>query len=201
MQMPATNIRKIEGHFPLLRSVLCALAVALAVTGLVSCKKSEPGVVNLLKLDLEDEDKIVAGEQTPALPGPGEEIFLVLTDLGTCLDCKKAAIWVSNVWVNSARPKHLVYLDNVNSDFDIPATRDFIAEKKLRGLHYHCNAECMAEITGQLGEKMPYPAHYFIGKDGRIHWKGGFLQAYGPILKGIRSGKYDAPLMPTAPAQ
>lgn len=200
MKPAVTKDSAAAGHISLRRTV-CLLTAVLVLLGAYSCKSSEPGMINLLKLGLEDEDKIVAGEQTPTLPAPGEEIFLIVTDLGTCLDCKKAAIWVSNVWVNSARPRHLVFLDNVNSEFDIPATQEFIAEKKLRGLHYYCNAECMEKINDQLGEQAPRPAHYFIGKDGRVHWKGGFLPAYGPILKGIRSGKYDAPLLPAASAK
>lgn len=169
--------------------LFCALMLALG-----ACNSVEKGVVDLTKLGLADEARVSADKFTTALPAPGTEIFLVVTDLGTCLECKKAAIWVSNVWQDKSRPAALVYLETMRSEFDIPSTKQFIKEKKLRGLHYVCDEKCVEKLTKMLGEKPTAPMHYFIGNKGLVHWKGGFLNAYAPVLKAIRGGLHDVPL-------
>lgn len=173
---------------------LFALALALCI-GLGACSSPEPGVVELEKLKLSDEDERLSTDQhTTAMPPLGKELMLVVTDLGTCLECKKAAISLSNSWQDKGRPEALVFLETLRSEFDRQASADFIKEKKLRGLHYLCDEDCVEKLTVMLGEKPVPPAHYFIGSKGLIHWKGGYLDAYGPVLKQIRKGKHDVPL-------
>ncbi len=175
-------------------AVLFAL-LPLIIGGFSSCKRYPPGTVRLEKLGLDEEDDRIhfeAGQE--ALPEVGAEYFLVVTDLGTCLECKKAAIWVSRIWRDGARPGRLVFLDTLQSEFDRQATVDFIAEKNLRGLHYICDTDCLAKLSKQVGETVASPAHYFIGTSGLVHWKGGFLKAYAPVFRAIREGKLDKPL-------
>lgn len=176
----------------LIRGLIAACALVLT---LGSCNRVQPGVVELGKLKLsEEEDRLSADQFTTTLPEPGKEIFLVVTDLGTCLECKKAAIAVSNSWQDKGRPETLVFLETLRSEFDRQASADFIKEKKLRGLHYLCDADCVEKVTPMLGEQPVPPAHYFVGAKGLIHWKGGYLASYASVLKAIRKGKYDVPL-------
>lgn len=168
--------------------------LALLLPALGGCESIEPGVVDLTKLELPEEARLSADDYNKQLPAPGTEFFLVVTDLGTCLDCKKAAIWVSNVWQDKSRPESLVFLDTIRSEFDRPSTKEFIEDKNLRGLHYLCEKECVEKLTKMLGEKPSAPMHYFISGKGLIHWKGGFLNAYGPVLRAIRGGAHDLPL-------
>ena len=170
--------------------LLCLLIIAPG-----ACQSAEPGVVELAKLKLSDEDERLSDDgQTVVLPPLGAELFLVVTDLGTCLECKKAAISVSNAWQNKGRPGALVYLETMRTEFDRQATADFIKEKKLRGLHYLCDEDCVEKLTIMLGEKPAMPSNYFIGTKGLIHWKAGYLDSYGAPLKAIRKGKHDVPL-------
>ncbi len=176
------------------RSLLLAAVVFGALFFAAACKKAPPGSVDLAKLGLDEKDDLLFSQAPGArLPKTGEDYLLVVSDLGTCLECKKAAISLSEVWKKGSKPGRLVFLDFFEKDLDEKATLEFIDQKALQGDHFACRSACIEDLAKILGHAPALPSHYYVAPDGLVHWQAGYQETFKSTLAAIRRGRHDAP--------